>query len=100
MTRPGLHVDSVTRPGIGAVLARVDPATGGRVAEVSGGSAADVAEATGSAETALAHWTGRTPGERARVLLRRNVREVGPEGARLRGADHVTGPTRVDRDLI
>ena len=70
MTRPGLHIDGVSTAGSGPVVTLVDPASGASSADVATGSAADVAAATASAQAAFADWAGRTPGERARVLLR------------------------------
>lgn len=70
MARPGVNLEGSSRPGSGAVLPLVDPATGEHVADVTGGSADDVAAATASAAGAAAGWAGRTAGERARVLLR------------------------------
>jgi len=66
----GLHIDGRTRPGTGGVRDLVDPATGEVVDEVSEASLAEVAEAVASARAAFPAWAARTPGERARVLLR------------------------------
>ncbi len=70
MSGPGIHVDGVTGVGSGAVRVLVDPATGQATAEVTEGTVADVAAATTAARRAFDEWSGRTPGERARVLLR------------------------------
>lgn len=67
---PGIHIDGVTTPGQGDVATIVNPATDEVVAEVAQASPADVARAAGSAARAGTEWAARTPGERARVLLR------------------------------
>lgn len=67
---PGMHVDGHTRAGSGATGVLVDPATGQPVAEVAQASIADVGTATAAAARAGEEWAARTPGERARVLLR------------------------------
>ncbi|GAA1650961.1 aminobutyraldehyde dehydrogenase [Georgenia ruanii] len=66
----GLHVDGVTRPGSGEAALLVDPATGDIVDTVSQASAAEVTAAVDAAAAAFPGWAARTPGERARVLLR------------------------------
>jgi len=66
----GVYVDGVARDGSGEVRAIVDPASGEPVGEVREATPADVAEATTAARRAFDDWSSRTPGERARVLLR------------------------------
>ena len=70
MTRPGLHIDGATVSGTGTVQVLVDPATSEAIAEIAQASPTDVTRATQSAAAAFGEWAGRTPGERARVLLR------------------------------
>ncbi len=70
MRAQGVHVDGTTRAGGGEVVAVVDPATGEQIRDVTAASAADVADATAAAQRAFGEWSARTPGERARVLLR------------------------------
>lgn len=67
---PGMHVDGQTRAGSGTPVVLVNPATGQPAAEVIQSNAADVAAATHAAAHAGVEWSARTPGERARVLLR------------------------------
>ena len=67
---PGLHIDGTSTAGRGEVGVIVNPATDEVVAEVAQASPADVGLATASAARAGAEWAARTPGERARVLLR------------------------------
>jgi len=67
---PGMHVDGHTRAGSGGTGVLVNPATGQPVADVAQASAADVGIATAAAARAGQDWAARTPGERARVLLR------------------------------
>jgi betaine-aldehyde dehydrogenase len=69
-TIAGLHIDGVTSAGHGDAAILVNPASGEAMAEVAQGSTADVAVATASAARAGRDWAARTPGERARVLLR------------------------------
>lgn len=66
----GIHVDGASTHGRGTVGAIVNPATDEVVAEVAQASPEDVALAAASAERAGREWAVRTPGERARVLLR------------------------------
>ncbi len=66
----GVHVGGETRRGSGGVRVLVDPATGDPVAEVGEASPADVSAAVVAARDAFVGWSGRTAGERARVLLR------------------------------
>ena len=66
----GTHIGGEARSGTGDVTVLVDPATGAQHDSFAQGSPADVARATTSAEGAFAEWSRRTPGERARVLLR------------------------------
>lgn len=70
MSAAGVYVDGVARDGSGEVRAIVDPASGEPVGEVREATPADVAEATTAARRAFDDWSSRTPGERARVLLR------------------------------
>ena len=67
---PGVHIDAASIAGRGEVGIVVNPATDDVVAEVAQASPADVALATASAARAGTEWAARTPGERARVLLR------------------------------
>ena len=66
----GLHIDGNSTPGHGEVGRIVDPATGEVVDEIAQASVADVHAATKAAHRAADEWAARTPGERARVLLR------------------------------
>jgi betaine-aldehyde dehydrogenase len=66
----GLHIDGVTRPGSAGVRVLLDPADGTVTAEVHEASVDEVGEAVASARAAQPAWARRTPGERARVLLR------------------------------
>ena len=66
----GLHIDGVSTNGHGDIAVLVNPATGEPSAEVVQASVADVEHATRSAAAAFTDWSARTPGERARVLLR------------------------------
>ncbi len=67
---PGIHIDATSTPGRGEVGVIVNPATDQVVAEIAQASPADVALAAASAARAGTEWAARTPGERARVLLR------------------------------
>ncbi|MGN6752241.1 MAG: aminobutyraldehyde dehydrogenase [Intrasporangium sp.] len=69
-TLAGLHIDGVTAPGGGPVRTLVDPATGEPHAEIAEAATTDVVRAVAAARAAAAAWAARTPGERARVLLR------------------------------
>jgi betaine-aldehyde dehydrogenase len=66
----GVFVDGAVREGAGDVRVIVDPASAEAVAEIREGTTADVSAATAAARRAFDAWSGRTPGERARVLLR------------------------------
>ena len=70
MSSAGVFIDGAAREGAGDVRVIVDPASAEAVAEVREGTAADVSAATAAARGAFDEWSGRTPGERARVLLR------------------------------
>jgi betaine-aldehyde dehydrogenase len=63
-------IDGREVKGAGEPRPIVDPATGAAVDEVRDCSAAQVDEAVAAARRAAGEWAGRTPGERARVLLR------------------------------
>jgi betaine-aldehyde dehydrogenase len=67
---PGLHIDGVSRPGRGPVATLTNPASLEVIAEIAEATPDDVRLATASAAAAGVHWASRTPGERARVLLR------------------------------
>ena len=69
-TISGLHISGVTRDGHGPRRTLINPATGLEVAEVSEGSVADAQESVSAARGAFASWSGRTAGERSRILLR------------------------------
>ncbi|MET0449414.1 MAG: aminobutyraldehyde dehydrogenase [Aeromicrobium sp.] len=66
----GLHIDGVSRAGSGTPVTLVDPATGHDIHVVTQSSVEDVRLAVDSAAAAFPAWSGRTAGERARVLLR------------------------------
>ena len=65
----GVHIDGTTIPGKGAPQAIIDPATGEQIDEVTTATREQVSEATANAKQAQAAWAGKTPGERAKVLL-------------------------------
>lgn len=65
----GVHIAGITRPGTGATIEIINPATSTVIDAVSTASINDVSEATAAAHHAQAEWAARTPGERARVLL-------------------------------
>lgn len=67
---PGVHIDGTSAAGTGSVVAIVNPATDDVVAEIAQASTGDVIMATAAAARAGGEWAARTPGERARVLLR------------------------------
>lgn len=66
----GVHIEGQARDGRGDARKLVDPASGAALRAVSDASLADVAEAVDAARTAFAAWSIKTPGERARILLR------------------------------
>ena len=66
----GLHIAGHTRGGRGEVITLVNPANGEAFAAIGQASVDDVAAAAQAAAGAFADWSGRTAGERARVLLR------------------------------
>jgi betaine-aldehyde dehydrogenase len=68
--RSGLHVDGKSESGSGREVTLVDPATGQPGVSFRQGSVEDAAAAVASAHAAFPEWSGRTAGERARVLLR------------------------------
>lgn len=68
--RNGQHLDGRSCPGSGAVRTLVDPAGGEGSATLRQSAPADVAAAVAAASAAFPGWAARTPGERARVLLR------------------------------
>ncbi|MSY95789.1 MAG: aldehyde dehydrogenase family protein [Actinobacteria bacterium] len=59
-----------TRSGRGERHDLVNPATGDISAAITPASADDVGLATSAAAAAFGDWSGRTPGDRARILLR------------------------------
>ena len=65
----GVHIAGRSRPGRGAVVPLVNPASGDVVDEIQCASDDDVDEAVTAAVAAQADWGRRTPGERAKVLL-------------------------------
>lgn len=67
---PGLFIHGEAKAGRGDVGVLVNPATGEAHAEIAQCAASDVRDATESAHRAFEEWSARTPGERARVLLR------------------------------
>ncbi len=69
MANSGVHIAGRSRPGRGAVVPLVNPASGDVVAEIRCASDDDVDEAVTAAVAAQADWGRRTPGERAKVLL-------------------------------
>ncbi len=68
--RPTAIIDGREVEGAGELRSIVDPADGTVVDEVRDCDPAQVAEAVVAARRAAGEWSARTPGERARVLLR------------------------------
>ncbi len=66
----GVHISGETRSGRGEIHHLVNPATGETSAEIAPASVDDVGLATAAAAAAFGDWSGRTPGDRARILLR------------------------------
>ncbi len=66
----GVHISGETRSGRGERHDLVNPATGDISAAITPASADDVGLATAAAAAAFGDWAGRTPGDRARILLR------------------------------
>ena len=66
----GVHISGETRSGRGGPHDRVNPATGETSATITPASVDDVGLATAAAAAAFGDWSGRTPGDRARILLR------------------------------
>lgn len=66
----GVFINGTSRPGTGAPLSLVNPATDTQTAVISQGSVADVEAAALAAQEAFAQWSRRTAGDRARILLR------------------------------
>ncbi|MDN5854436.1 MAG: aminobutyraldehyde dehydrogenase [Actinomycetia bacterium] len=69
-TYDGVFIDGKRRAGLGEGVTLADPATDQPTATVTQAAASDVDEAVASARKAFAGWSARTPGERARALLR------------------------------
>ena len=69
-TYDGVFIDGKPCAGLGEQATLVDPATDQPVAAITQAASSDVDEAVASARKAFADWSARTPGERARVLLR------------------------------
>ncbi|MFZ4485716.1 MAG: aldehyde dehydrogenase family protein, partial [Candidatus Nanopelagicales bacterium] len=95
----GLHIGGVTRAGRGEALPLVNPATGEEFATVRQSSTDDVALATTAAAAAFPDWSGRTAGDRARILLRLAdlIESDGPELTRLE-VEETGKPTAVFAD--
>ncbi|MGH1565576.1 aminobutyraldehyde dehydrogenase [Mumia sp. DW29H23] len=66
----GVFVDGVAREGTGDEATLEDPATGEVTARLRQASREDVDLAVAAARAAFGPWSRRTPGDRARVLLR------------------------------
>lgn len=66
----GLHIGGVSSDGTGDRLVLHDPATGEACTELVQSSVEDVRRAVDAAAAAFSAWAAKTPGERARVLLR------------------------------
>ena len=66
----GVHISGETRSGRGGPHDLVNPATGETSATITPASVDDVGLATAAAAAAFGDWSGRTPGDRARILLR------------------------------
>ena len=66
----GVHISGETRSGRGGPHDLVNPATGETSATITPASVDDVGRATAAAAAAFGDWSGRTPGDRARILLR------------------------------
>lgn len=67
---PGVHINGESRPGTGATIELINPATGTAVDAIATASIADVSDATASAHAAQPAWGALTAGERARILLK------------------------------
>jgi betaine-aldehyde dehydrogenase len=76
---PGLHVGGTRQHGHGGTRVLVDPASDEVTSTVSEASVQDVADAVRSARAAFAGWAARTPGQRARLLLK--LADLMEEGA-------------------
>ncbi|MEI7549426.1 MAG: aminobutyraldehyde dehydrogenase [Actinomycetes bacterium] len=66
----GLHISGATREGRGNRRILINPASGIAVAEVSEASIDDAHESVAAARGAFSTWSGKTAGERSRILLR------------------------------
>ena len=66
----GMHIGGKSLPGSGDQVSLIDPATGLPGATFMQATVDDVAVAVEAAHAAFSEWSGRTAGERARVLLR------------------------------
>ncbi len=66
----GVHISGETRSGRGGPHDLMNPATGETSATITPASIDDVGLATAAAAAAFGDWSGRTPGDRARILLR------------------------------
>jgi betaine-aldehyde dehydrogenase len=66
----GAHIGGKGIDGSGEDVTLHDPATGAAVSTFRQGTAEDAATAVAAAAEAFVEWSGRTPGERSRALLR------------------------------
>jgi betaine-aldehyde dehydrogenase len=66
----GLHIAGASTDGTGERLVILDPATGEACTELVQAGVDDVHRAVDAAAAAFPAWSGRTAGERARILLR------------------------------
>lgn len=66
----GVHIGGISRDGRGSKFHLINPATGKVSAQISQASTHDVDLAVASARSAFREWSGRTPAERALVLLK------------------------------
>jgi betaine-aldehyde dehydrogenase len=66
----GMHIGGKGLDGSGEEVTLLDPATGSVTSRFRQAAVDDVGPAVSAAAQAFAEWSGRTPGERARALLR------------------------------
>jgi aldehyde dehydrogenase (NAD+) len=95
-----IFVDGKFRPGRGAAISTINPATEDALAEVSQADSADVDDAVAAARRAFVGWSAMPGSERAKYLFRiaRAIQERGRELAVLESLDNGK-PIRESRDV-